>query len=153
MSSTAVVDQSKGLTEIAEQLRLLREKAERYKVDATDATTAALYTAVSRDLFDLNTKVRSYAGIIDPLPQLPFGLLRTKDLNQPDQAKLLAFLAEQVRVYLELQGGSFSSNWAVTALAQRLHTTQDEIWYGVTYGEHEGLFTSERGQLVLTPAQ
>lgn len=149
MSSTAVVDQSQGLAEIASQLKALHQKAERHAASVLDPTLSALYAHLSRDLFDLTTKASSYAGNSEPAPRSPFGLLRTKDLKQSQQAELLAFYAEQIHAYLDSEGGSYASKRLVADVAQRLYTTQDEIWYGVTYGEQLGLFSSDGARIVL----
>ena len=62
MSSSAVVSRQQALTEITAELRSLRQKVEDLKDQDREPVSEALYSHLSRDLFDLSIKVETWAG-------------------------------------------------------------------------------------------
>ena len=149
MSSSAVVSRQQALNDVAAELQVLRQRVESLKGGAPDPTSDAIYSHLSRDLFDLTTKVETWA---DDAPQVtkPFGELRVLELKTADSLTLMKFYAEQVVAYLARHGGAVAFRQAAQAVAKQLHVSQDEIYYGITYGEQAELFAFNGYLLTLT---
>ena len=71
------------------------------------------------------------------------------ELKTSDSLALMKFYAQQVVAYLARHGGTVAFRQAAQAVAKQLHVSQDEIYYGITYGEQEGLFSFEGDLLTL----